>query len=200
MQIRRLVAAFALLLSPAAYAVDWSDPQSLVALAQANDPGLVRMRAEVAAARERVVPAAARPNPMLMGGIQNKMIDLRDDDMMTMYMVGASQTFVSREKRDARRSAAELTVASVEAQLASVQVEIERDVLFAWYDIAAIDEQLREIDAVRNLIDAIVGAARVRYEVGSAAQSEVIRGQLEKSDLDHRVIELRGDRRPRAAS
>lgn len=104
MQIRRVVAAFALLMSSAAYGADWSDPHSLVALAQANDPALVRMRAEVAAARERAGPAAARPNPMLMAGIQNKMIDLRDDDMMTMYMVGASQTFVSREKREARRA------------------------------------------------------------------------------------------------
>ena len=189
----------ALFLALPAAAVDFNEPRSLVDASLANHPTLARLGAELAAARERVSPAGAQPNPMLMAGVQNKNIDLTDDEMMTMYMLGASQTIVGSGKRDAARSAARLAATSVERQIDSVRAEIERDVIFAYYDLAAVDSQLAAAESVRQLIDAIVDAARVRYEVGAAAQADVIRGQLQKSDLDHQIVALRGSRAAAAA-
>ncbi|HUP61938.1 MAG TPA: TolC family protein [Thermoanaerobaculia bacterium] len=185
-----------LLLAQPLFATDFNDPQSLVDAAIASHPTLARLRAEVAAARERVAPAGALPNPMLMAGVQNKQVDLlRDDEMMTMYMAGASQTFVRPAKRDARRAAAELAAHAVERELDSARAEIERDVLLAWYDLAAIDAELHTIEQVRELVDAVIAAARVRYEVGTSAQADVIRAQLQQSNLEHDVLRLRGARR-----
>ena len=185
-----------LLMAQPLFAVDFNNPQSLVETALASHPTLARMRAEVAAARERVAPAAALPNPMVMAGVQDKKIDLRDDEMMTMYMVGASQTFVRPAKREARRSAAELAAQSLERELDSARAEIERDVLLAWYDLGAADAELRTIEQVRELVDAVVAAARVRYEVGTSAQADVIRAQLQLSDLEHEAVRLRGVDQP----
>ncbi|HEX8618801.1 MAG TPA: TolC family protein [Thermoanaerobaculia bacterium] len=184
-----------LLIAQPLFAIDFHDPRALVASAIEKHPALVRLRAEAAALRERVAGSDALPNPMLMSGIQNKQIDLRDDDMMTMYMVGASQRFVRPGKRDARREAAELEARAAEQQLDSARAGIERDVLLAWYDVAAVDAQIASAGEVRVMIDAITDTARVRYEVGSSMQSDVIRAQLEASDLEHELITLRAARR-----
>ncbi len=189
---------FLLLAFPAA-ALDFHDPRGVVAAALESHPTLTRMHAEAAAARERIAPASALPNPMLMAGVQNKQIDLRDDEMMTMYMVGISQTMIRPEKRDARRGAAELEARALEKQIDSARAEIERDVLLAWYELATADAQLEATAQVRELIDAAVAAARVRYEVGSGMQADVIRAQLQGSDLDHEILRLRGTRRAAAA-
>jgi outer membrane protein TolC len=187
---------FLLLLAalPAA-ALDFYDPRAVVGAALESHPTLTRMRAEAAAARERIAPAGSLPNPMLMAGVQNKQIDLRDDEMMTMYMVGISQTLVRPDKRDARRDAAELEAVAIDKQLDSARAEIERDVLLAWYDLAAADAQLTATAQVREMIDAVIAASRVRYEVGTGMQADVIRAQLQGSDLDHEILRLRGTRR-----
>ena len=177
------------------YAADFADPRALVEAALAAHPSMERLRAEAAAARERITPAASQPNPMLMGGIEDKQIDLRDDAMMTMYMVGASQTLVRPERLRARRNAAELEARALERQLDSLRAEIERDVVVAWYDLAAADTQLRTTAQAREMIDAVVAASRVRYEVGTSVQADVIRAQLQLSELDREIVRLRGVRR-----
>ena len=176
-------------------AIDFNNSRAVVTAAQENHPTLTRLRAEISAARERVAPSASLPNPMVMAGIRDKQVDLRDDDMMTMYMVGASQTFVRPAKREARRNAAELEVRALELELESARAEIERDALLAWYELAATDAQLHTTEQVREMINAVVAAARVRYEVGTSVQADVIRAQLQQSDLDHEILRLHGQRR-----
>jgi outer membrane protein TolC len=189
---------FFLLLAVPAAALDFHDPRAVVDAALATHPTLTRMRAEAAAARERIEPASALPNPMLMAGVQNMQVDLRDDEMMTMYMVGVSQTLVRPGKRDARRDAAELEALALEKEVDAARAEIERDVLMAWYELATTDAQLSATAQVREMIDAVVAAARVRYEVGTGMQADVIRAQLQGSDLDHEILRLRGTRRAAA--
>ena len=184
-----------LLIAQPLSAIDFHDPRALVATAIEKHPALVRLRAEAAAARERVAGSDALPNPMVMAGVENKQIDLRDDEMMTMYMVGASQRFVRGEKREARRDAAELDVRAAEKQLDSARAAIERDLLVAWYAVAAADAQLATTAQIREMLGAVIDAARVRYEIGSSLQSDVVRAQLEASDLEHEIITLRGARR-----
>jgi outer membrane protein TolC len=112
-----------------------------------------------------------------------------------MYMVGVSQTLIRPEKRESRRKAAELMAQAAEKQVDATRAEIERDVLVAWYDLAAADAQIAAATRVRELLNAITDAARVRYEVGTSMQADVIRAQLEVSDLEHELIGMRGMRR-----
>jgi outer membrane protein, heavy metal efflux system len=180
-------------------AIDFNDRAAVAGAALENNPTLTRLRAEASAARERVTPASQLPNPMLMAGIQDKQVDLTDDEMMTMYMVGASQTIVRPSKRESRRKVAELEARAAELEIDAAKAEIERDALMAWWDVATMDAQLANVAAVRQMVDAIVAAARVRYEVGTSAQADVIRAQLQVSDLDQQILALRGRRREAAA-
>ena len=184
-----------LLIAQPLFAIDFNDPRALVAAAVDQHPTLARLRAETDAARERVTPASALPNPMVMAGVRDKQIDLQDDEMMTMYMVGVSQVVTRPDKREARRQAAELEVRAAEKQVDVARSEIERDVLLAWYDLATADAQLQAAEAIRETIDAVIAAARVRYEVGTSMQADVIRAQLEATDLERETLAMKGMRR-----
>src|SRR5713226_5611200 len=97
---RVLFFTFCLLPSAFCLAADWNNPDAVVQEAIDVNPSLASLFAQIRAAKERVAPAGSLPNPMVMGGIQNKPVDF-SHDFMTMYMVGASQTLVRKSRRDA---------------------------------------------------------------------------------------------------
>src|SRR3954451_3196940 len=115
---RRLIAACltgAFLIATRAFAIDWNTPETVVDAAIAAAPSLREIDARIAAARARSAGAGTLPNPMLMGGVQKRQIDLPSDPM-TMYMVGASQTFVRRDRRETLQRAAALDVQQLERE------------------------------------------------------------------------------------
>jgi outer membrane protein TolC len=193
---RRLFAcvAGALLSAASASALDWNDPQSIVAAAIAASPSLREVDANLAAARAQLRGAGAMPNPMLMAGVQDQQIDLSRDPMMTMYMVGASQTFVRGERRGALRRAAQLGIERLEHEAESRRAEIARDALMAYDEAAAANNQIAANDEIANLAAMMSDAARVRYEVGAAAQSDIIRARVEATNIRHAILMQRGVR------
>jgi len=182
--------AFALVFfaQAAAAAIDWNRPESVVEAAVAASPVLQQSTAEIQAARERVKPAGSLPNPMLMAGVRDQQIDLTIDEMMTMYMVGASQTLTRRSRREARTRSAEIEVARLESEYASERAEIEREVLTAWYTAAAAQSQVAATNELVTLAKQTAESARFRYEAGSAPQADLIRAMLQQSDLKHQLL------------
>ena len=178
---------------PLAASIDWNDPHSVVDAAIAASPSLREIDANVAAARARQLGAGAMPNPMFMTGVQNRQIDLSRDPM-TMYMAGASQTFVRGERRDALQRAAALDVERLERERESRRAEITRDVLVAYSEAAAAENQIAANDEIAKLAAMMSEAARIRYEVGAAAQSDIIRVRLEASNVRHQLLMQRGVR------
>jgi outer membrane protein TolC len=180
-------------------AIDWKNADALVARAIEKSPTLARIDAESGASRERAAATGALPNPMLMGGVQNYMVTLQEDEAMTMYMAGASQTFPRTSKRVALRDAARLTGDRIAEQRKSALVELERDVRFAHYDVMLADSRVAAVQATLSVANALIEAARVRYEVGTTIQADVIRAQLARTTLNHSLITLRTERRDAAA-
>src|SRR5436305_2424981 len=175
----------------ASAAIDWNDPHSVVDAAIAASPSLRAIDANAAAARARQRGAGAMPNPMFMTGVQNRQIDL-SRDTMTMYMAGASQTFVRGERREALQRAAALDVERLEREAESRRAEITRDVLVAYGEAAAAENQIAANDEIAKLAAMMSEAARIRYEVGAAAQSDIIRARLEASNVRHQLLMQRG--------
>jgi cobalt-zinc-cadmium efflux system outer membrane protein len=188
-------AAGALLIAArASAAIDWKDPHSVVEAAITASPSLREVDANLAAARARQRAAGATPNPTFMAGVQNQQIDLSRDPMMTMYMAGASQTFVRRERREALQRAAALDIERLEREAESRRAEITRDVLVAYDEAAAAENQIAANDEIAKLAAMMAEAARIRYEVGAAAQIDIIRAKLEASNVRHQVLMQRGVR------
>jgi outer membrane protein TolC len=193
-----LILVTALWFAPAvllAEAVNWNDPHSVARAASDANPSLAGLKYQIAAAREGVGPAGSLPNPMVMGGVQNQQADLSIDHMMTMYMVGASQTLTRKSKRDARRTEAELEVQRVEREYDSQRAEVERDALFAYYDAAAAQSQSAATAEIVAVAKQATSAARFRYEAGTAPQADIIRAMLEEKNLEHDLLALDSRRR-----
>ena len=181
-------------LSNRAYAIDWNDPQNVAESAASANPSLLQLKAEIAAAKERVTSAGSLPNPMLMTGVENQQIDLSLDRQMTMYTAGISQTLTRPSRRDAQRTLAELAVERLQHEYEARRAEVERNVMDAYYDAAAAQSQLAATDEVVSLAGVIGEAARARYETGVVPQSDVIRAKLQQSDVRHRALSFRARR------
>ena len=190
-----IVAALLLIATNApAQTIDWGDPDAVVSAAVHAHPALTALSAEVRAAKERVTRAGSLPNPMLMAGIRDQQIDLTRDEMMTMYMVGASQTLVRKDRREALKRAAELEVERLERDYESRRAEVEREVRLAWVEAAAAQNQIAATEEIARLVGSIGDASRIRYETGSAPQADMIRARLEQSRILHELIALRRER------
>jgi len=193
--------AATLLVSPVltGQTIDWHNAETVAREALARHPALSSVESRIDAAESRRRVAGAYPNPMVMTGVQDQQIDLTQDEMMTMYMVGASQTIPRKGRRLALKRVAELQVEQLRLEARSLREEIRRDVLLTYYDLAAADSQITTTEQLAAAVDAIVAAARFRYEVGTAIQADVIRAQLLGSGIAHQLLSLNG-RRSVAAS
>jgi len=189
----------AFLIAANASAIDWNDPPAVARAAADVSPSLVAFKFQIAAARERVLPAGSLPNPMVMGGVQNQQADLSIDRMMTMYWAGASQTLTRRSKRVAQRTEAELEVRRLERVYESVRAEVERDALLVYYDAAAAESQNLATAEIVALAKQTTSAARSQYETGSSPQADLIRAMLEEKNLEHDLLALASRRRQAAA-
>ncbi len=178
-----------------AQSLDWRDRKAVVTAALGKNTELISLASAADAAAERARVAGSRPNPMLMTGVVNKHIDLTNDPIMTMNMVGASQSLPRRERRDALKRSATLEAGRFEYERASLRAEIRRDVLFAWYDLAAADSQIRATKELLPVLENLVSASRIRYESGTTNQADVIRAQLQRSQVDYQLLTLQGRRR-----
>jgi len=119
--------------------------------------------------------------------VQNQQIDFSHDPM-TMYMFGASQTFIRGDRRDVLRRAAQLDVERLQRERESRAAGIARDVLVAYDEAATAQNQIAANEEIAQLASMTGDAARARYEVGSAAQIDIIRAKVEANNIRHEVL------------
>ena len=174
-----------------------SNLDSLVARALATSPTIRAANVRVDAARARIGPATARPDPMLMAGIQNLPISRPgfSSDEMTMKMIGASQTIPYPGKLALRRSVADrdVDVSRVGVELARRQVV--RDVKDAYYELAFLDQALAIIAKNEDVLGTFARTTEVRYGAGVAGQQDVLKARVESARLAETASELTEQRR-----
>lgn len=158
----------------------------LVAEALANTPETVSARANVEAARRRIMPAATLPDPAVGMNYQNEGGGLslgESEDSFVAFM--ASQALPWPGKRSLAGKAAESEARELETGLVGrTQLDIEARVRNAWYDLALAKAIDRIIEDRRDAATQIEAAVRERYAVGLAAQQDVLRAQVELTRIE----------------
>lgn len=162
-----------------------SSPQALIEYARQSNPGFAAARAEASAARERVTPAGALPDPSFE-------VELMD---ATNTMNGRSASLLPGQVGETRYRITqplpgwgklELAVKAAEAQ--ATQADATRDA--AWAELAAKIEALwlryyaadRERVLYREALTLLQGLEELslaRYELGLLPQQAVLRMQRE---------------------
>ncbi len=154
---------------------------SLVRLAGIASPDIRTAQARLLAARARIRPAGARPDPMLMAGVVNLPLSRPSftTDAMTMRMVGVAQTVPYPGKRGLQRRAAAQEAAAADAALDAVRLDVARSVRDAYYDMAYTTRALELLDPNRLLLADIARVAEARYATGTGAQQDVLRARVD---------------------
>ena len=171
-------------LSSVASAQDASPLDSLVAHAIDVSPVVAAARARADAAAARVGPAGARPDPMLMAGVQNfPLSEPGFADFMTMKMIGVSQTIPFPGKLSGRVSIAGEELNAARAAVVGAQRSVARHVRTLYYDLAFATRALDVVTRTQAVVAAMIPVTETRYASGGGSQSEILRMRVEAARL-----------------
>jgi len=167
--------------------------QELLEWADTHNPELAAMGYEVDAAYERIVPAAALPDPTL----RVTFMDFAgpgtpNDTGGTQYRLG--QTFPWWGKRDLRKAVATANVEQFKGRQQAAVAEIHARIKSAYARYYQAAGLIRLNQEVLHLLTGLEEVARVRYARGLTAQQDVIRAQVEKTLLSSELIDLDTER------
>lgn len=172
--------------------------ESLLDYAKARNPEYAAMRLEAEAARERVYPAGALPDPMLRTELQNVTnfgAESGTNFNLLPGRVGSTKYTLIQSlpfwgKRDLKREAteAEADVAQGKAGVTWTEQAARIKATYAQYFAAVkLVSLTRE---VIDLIDRIEGIAQARYAGGLVPQQDAIRVQVERTAMRSELIQM----------
>ncbi|MDD2684714.1 MAG: TolC family protein [Gallionella sp.] len=158
----------------------------LLDYAREHNPELASSRLTVDAAQQRVIPAGALPDPVL----RTEFMDI-NRTTNTRYLL--MQTVPWFGKRDAQHDAAEAQAAQADGEAASVWSGLATRIkqTYAMRYLTSSSAQLAQQTLV--LLEQLEQIAQTRYAHGLGAQQDVIRAQLEITQLRGELITLQSE-------
>lgn len=173
-----------------------SSLDSLVALALEVNPSIHAAARSVDAARARIGPAGALPDPMLGVGIMNLPVgDPGFGELMTMKTIAVRQMVPFPGKLDFARRAAELELRAADARLGAVRLDIAAAVKKAYYNLVFLDRAFEVLDNNQKLLVTFVQATESRFAVGTGGQQDVLQARVEASRLAEEAVAVSEQRR-----
>lgn len=172
--------------------------ESLLAAARAGSPELRAARLEAEAARERIQPAGALPDPVLRIELENITKNGSQNASLSPSGVGDTKYTLMQPlpfwgKRDLKRevAGAEAAQAAGRADDNWSEIAARLKTLYAQYWLTGQALQLnRENSELTRRLEQI---AQARYAGGLAAQQDAIRAQLERSALDAELVGMESE-------
>ena len=186
----RLLVSLVLCMAPGVFPALAQTPLSLeraVAEAATRSRLVAAVESRAQAARDLVVAAGQRPDPVLRLGLNNLPIDGSDRysvtrDFMTMRSVGLMQELTRSAKRSARVHRAEREVELTTVARQATVADLQRDTALAWLE-RSYQESLRDL-LQSQIVQAElqVQAVETLYRSGKGTQTEVFaaRGSVEQ--------------------
>ena len=157
--------------------------------------------AEIRAAVRRLSLAQAKTTTA--GSLDDPMFMVRDwgtplrkpwDLNQAQMMFSVQQTFLSKEKRNARSRVAGDDVEAEASDLESTRQEVAAAVRKACADLMRNGDQRRLLDRQAALLKEAVSATLVQYTTGKVPQADVLQAQMALTRLDEQLIELDEER------
>ncbi len=157
------------------------------ALGQNPDIQVARKRMESFA--HQVPVAASLQDPMFNMTLQPEQVQTASGQQE--MILAANQKVPWFGKLDTRAGVAESQVNVARAQLAAVELETVQRVKRAYYELYFVQQATAVTEADRKLLGEIRDVANARYKANRASQQDVLRADLEISNVDNELIRLR---------
>jgi len=173
-------------------APDLGGPQPVevcVRYALAQNPDIQAARKRVDAAAYRVPQAASLRDPTF--GVTAFPSPVQTAAGEQEVALAASQQLPWFGKLGTKAAAAEAGADVARAQLAAVELEVIAQVKRTYYELYFIQRTISITEENRKLLLDFVRIADSKYRTGTASQQDVLRAQVEVSDLDNQLIRLR---------
>lgn len=198
---RSILAAFLLAAALPASATDplpGASVESLLAIAREGSPDVRMVRLEAEAARERIGPAGALPDPFLRVELENITRNGTQGATLSPSQVGDTKYLLAQPlpfwgKRDLKREVAEAEAEQAGGRAADAWAEVAGRIksLYAQYWLTSKSLRLtRENIELSRRLEQI---AQARYAGGLAAQQDAIRAQVERSAMDGELVGMESE-------
>jgi outer membrane protein TolC len=190
-----LLALSAPLAAQASEEIPGASVEGLLALAKERNPDYASMRFEAQAATERVVPAGALPDPRL----RTEWMDItrmgEQNPTLLPANVGSTRYTLMQDipwfgKRDLKKGIAEQEAQASQGKVLGSWAELAAKIKTAQaqrYFLQGTENLSRELLDLGARLEQI---AQARYAGGLAAQQEVIRSQLEQTNMKTELVAL----------
>lgn len=187
-----LTAALLLLLPTGAAAWQATSLDDLLAEADTANPEIVAARRLAEATTARVPQAGALPDPMLGVGFMNLPVANPGlgRDMMTMMQVQMSGTLPWPGKLGLKEEVALLRAEAADFEVERVRDRIAAEVQSAYYRLYFIDRALDVTGRNETLVGDFAQLTATKYGVGSGAQPDVLKAQVERTRLSDQMVTL----------
>ena len=160
---------------------------SLLDEAQRNNPEIRAMSHSYSAAHQMSKAAGALPDTQVMMqhltvGSPRPLAGYTNSDFAYIGL-GAAQEFPWPGKRKLREQTAELQAGTMHAQIESVRHNVAEQVKLAYFKLAYLQETLGILQRDDKLLSEMEQVADSRYRVGKGNQQEVLKAQLQHTQI-----------------
>lgn len=174
--------------------------ESLLDYAKARNPEYAAMRLEAEAAGERITPAGALPDPRLRTELMDITKAGAQNPTLLPGRVGSTRYTLMQDvpwfgKRDLKREIAALEAEAAKGRSLGTWTELAARIKTAYAQLYYVFGNERLTREILDLMARLEGVAQVRYAGGLAAQQDVVRAQVEQTDLRNELIALENERR-----
>jgi len=163
--------------------------EQYIQVALAQNPSIQAARKKMESLAHQVPVAASLPDPLLNVTAQPEQVQTAAGKQE--LIVSANQKYLLFGKLDSRASLAESRTNVARAQLAAVELATIAKVKREYYELYFIQQAIYVTEADQKLLVEIREVANTRYKSGRTSQQDVLRADLEVSNVENDLIRLR---------
>ncbi|MBS1190167.1 MAG: Outer rane efflux protein [Rhodocyclaceae bacterium] len=169
--------------------------ESLLAYARERNPEYAAMRFEADAAGERVAPAGALPDPRLRTELMDITRSGEQNPTLSPSRVGSTRYTLMQEipwfgKRDLKREVAALEAEGARGRAAGTWAELSGRIKAAYAQYYYLHRNIVLTQEILDLLGRLEQIARARYAGGLAAQQDVVRAQVEQTNMRTELLAM----------
>ena len=169
--------------------------ESLLAYAKARNPEFASMRHEADAAADRAASAGTLPDPKFRIELQDITKMGEQDPTLSPARVGKTRYLLMQDlpwfgKRDLKREIAELEAAGAQGRSLGTWADLATRIKAAYAEYYYIHRNLVLAREILDLMERLEKIAQVRYAGGLAAQQDVIRAQVEQTNMRTELVAM----------
>jgi outer membrane protein TolC len=181
-------------------ALPGADVESLLAVAQANNPELAGMRFDAVAAQQRIEQADALPDPRFKLELQDvTKMGAQNPTLWPGDVASTRYTFTQElpwfGTRALKREQAAFAAQGSEAQVQTVWVDVAARIKLGYAQLYFLQRNAHLSQEVLGLMQRLEQMARSRYAGGLAPQQDAIRAQTEQTAMRGELIALQTELR-----